>query len=125
MPSRQTAVEKWDRVHPGLRAEVDGMLAQRCPSGEIHEAIRERYGVSISERTIRKYKRGRWLPSALRVERYAEIVKGILKALGKENTEKLIFEQFLNRAIEASRDRPRLVPRTAPNPHKEESPYEG
>jgi hypothetical protein len=109
-------IEQLDGVHPGLKAEVDAMLAHKCLQREIQTMIRERYGVSIPLKTLSNYKQKRWLPSALRVARYAEITKGIIKGLGKGDPDKLTFKEFLTLVIDASRDRPRLLPRTAPNP---------
>jgi hypothetical protein len=115
--SYQTAVEKWDVLHPGLRADVDRMLAQRRPGREIHDVLREKYGVLIAERTVNKYKQNRWYPAAQRIEEYEAAARGILKAFGKDPND-LDFNWFLNLVLEVSRDRLLIPERRRSLTHK-------
>lgn len=101
----RTGVEKWDALCPGLKNDVNRMLAMNCPQDEIRRALQEKYRVLIARSTLSSYKCRRWAPAARRVERYAEIAAGILKVLGKKDPVTLTFEEFVSLVIDVNRDR--------------------
>ncbi len=73
------------------------MFARGLSRREIQNTLKAKYHVFIREPQIWRYREKHWAPSVRRVEQYAEVFQGIVRALSREGGATLgsFWQQFI------------------------------
>jgi hypothetical protein len=101
-----TRIENLDRMHPGLRVDVDLMFDNQATLEAVAAMLEEKYKQTVSIKTISNYKQRRYLPAKLGVEKLRDLFRGVKESFGEqaipESTQAVILEK-LQEALGAGR----------------------